>query len=415
MKIKTVCERTGLTDRAVRHYIEEELIHPAYTENYLGRRTFDFTEADVTRLSEIATLRKFDFSVEEIRHMLRDSTVIPATVAALRARKAALIGAEETLLRRLSEVEVGEGYTVSELAAFLATPAEEIPAPPDRSPIRVARLLWKLVLGLFATAIALFPIGMTAFFVISDLQYFIHPVFSPIAIVLSLLGFLPTVLFFTAHRLFRKASARKPLRIICLCLCVLLLPYNFACCFFIVERSETQDINDYRDIDPTCPATTDRFYQNLFPIRPAEPIDQTGDYKNGYFVFANDDRAYSYYHEDFFDRTYHIYAEWTLSPGTFSREVARVEALYDSFDPNESFENWILDDEDYVIYRMRQGTYQCLVLSVRPKSEPFEAPEDGDMFSHYIFAYDEESRRVRYIVDDTQCSIGTPFYMTLDW
>ena len=36
MKIKEVCEKTGLTDRAVRFYIENELIHPDYTENYTG-------------------------------------------------------------------------------------------------------------------------------------------------------------------------------------------------------------------------------------------------------------------------------------------------------------------------------------------------------------------------------------------
>ena len=39
MKIKAVCEATGLTDRTVRYYIEEELISPVYTENYLGRKT----------------------------------------------------------------------------------------------------------------------------------------------------------------------------------------------------------------------------------------------------------------------------------------------------------------------------------------------------------------------------------------
>ena len=38
MKIKQVCEQTGLTDRAIRYYIDEGLAAPAYTENYMGRR-----------------------------------------------------------------------------------------------------------------------------------------------------------------------------------------------------------------------------------------------------------------------------------------------------------------------------------------------------------------------------------------
>ena len=36
MKIKQVCEATGLTDRAIRYYIEEGLVAPAYTENYMA-------------------------------------------------------------------------------------------------------------------------------------------------------------------------------------------------------------------------------------------------------------------------------------------------------------------------------------------------------------------------------------------
>lgn len=43
MKMKALCEATGLTDRAIRYYIDEALICPAYKENYLGRKTFDFS------------------------------------------------------------------------------------------------------------------------------------------------------------------------------------------------------------------------------------------------------------------------------------------------------------------------------------------------------------------------------------
>ena len=61
MKIKTVCEATGLSDRAIRYYIDEELIYPAYTENYLGRRSYDFSDADVRMLRCICMLRNVDF------------------------------------------------------------------------------------------------------------------------------------------------------------------------------------------------------------------------------------------------------------------------------------------------------------------------------------------------------------------
>ena len=72
MKMKVICEETGLTSRAVRVYIEEGLISPTYTENYLGRRTFKFAQEDVSALQNIATLRKYGFSIAEIREILSD-------------------------------------------------------------------------------------------------------------------------------------------------------------------------------------------------------------------------------------------------------------------------------------------------------------------------------------------------------
>ena len=76
MKIKAVCEMTGLTDRAVRYYIEEQLISPEYTENYLGRKSFEFTEDDVQQLQDISVLRKFGFSIAEIKEMYANPDLI---------------------------------------------------------------------------------------------------------------------------------------------------------------------------------------------------------------------------------------------------------------------------------------------------------------------------------------------------
>ena len=73
MKIKAVCEQTGLTDRTIRYYIEEGLISPFYTENYLGRKNFNFSEADVAMLKDIAILRKFGFSIAEIEAAISTS------------------------------------------------------------------------------------------------------------------------------------------------------------------------------------------------------------------------------------------------------------------------------------------------------------------------------------------------------
>ncbi len=66
MKMKEIYLATGLTDRTVRYYIEEGLVFPNYTENYLGRNTFDFSTEDTRDLQGISILRKFG-SIREIR------------------------------------------------------------------------------------------------------------------------------------------------------------------------------------------------------------------------------------------------------------------------------------------------------------------------------------------------------------
>ena len=63
MKMKEICEKTGLTDRTVRYYIEEVLNSPFYTEYYIGRKPFDFSEQDEERLKDISTLRAFRFTI----------------------------------------------------------------------------------------------------------------------------------------------------------------------------------------------------------------------------------------------------------------------------------------------------------------------------------------------------------------
>ena len=119
MKIKQVCERTGLTDRAIRYYIEEGLVFPAYTENYMGRRAYDFTDGDVTALTHVATLRKFGFTVEEIRRILTDPQESIAIVGDVRARKEETLRQEGANLDALSRLEEERAYTVAELAEKL--------------------------------------------------------------------------------------------------------------------------------------------------------------------------------------------------------------------------------------------------------------------------------------------------------
>lgn len=80
MRIKEVCKETGLTDKAVRLYINNQLISPNFTENYAGRKNYSFNEDDVNNLKRIAILRRYNFSVSDIKEMLENNKSIPSVL-----------------------------------------------------------------------------------------------------------------------------------------------------------------------------------------------------------------------------------------------------------------------------------------------------------------------------------------------
>ena len=72
MKMKDVIEKTGLTDRAVRLYIENGLVAPSVNESYSGRRNIEFSDGDVEKLKSISVLRKAGFSIAQIKLMQQE-------------------------------------------------------------------------------------------------------------------------------------------------------------------------------------------------------------------------------------------------------------------------------------------------------------------------------------------------------
>lgn len=131
MKIKSVCEQTGLTDRAVRFYIEEGLLSPACSENYLGRKTYDFSQQDVDMLHNIAVLRKFGFSVAQIKAISENPDSCQFLIEDIWQQKQDVIHQEQQLLSALEQVRLGQTTTLSELAQALHTAAQSQQAKED--------------------------------------------------------------------------------------------------------------------------------------------------------------------------------------------------------------------------------------------------------------------------------------------
>ena len=306
MKIKQVCEQTGLTDRAIRYYIEEGLVSPTYTENYMGRRAYDFTEADVTSLNHVATLRKFGFTVEEIRRILADPQESIAVVADVRARKEETLRQEGENLDALSRLESERAYTVAELAEKLQEPVKEANVPEEdrwltwKDKLKAVLKALPIWLALLGPVLLLASVIITA---VLDFR-FLHMEASWQAI---LLGLAPTIVMGGLLLLGRFVRVDY---CVMLAFALLGLAYSmtigmFFTAFSMEFYSQTEDIAHYRQVDELF--SWSETAEALFP-------EQSGD-----------DGRYYYYCG--YDGYQSLCAEWTLPPEELDAEVARVTAL----------------------------------------------------------------------------------------
>lgn len=152
MKIKAVCERTGLSDRAVRLYIENELLTPAKTESYSGRRSFDFSEEDIRRLDQIAALRAAGFSIAQIRDVQDAPESIPRIVAAVTERQELQLRRGKEVLNALNTLG-GSISSFEELAESLTTEEEKPEPPAEDSRMRLRYLIERFFEGVYRNAV----------------------------------------------------------------------------------------------------------------------------------------------------------------------------------------------------------------------------------------------------------------------
>lgn len=85
MTIKEAAAKTGLTEKTIRYYEAQGLIHPAMEEKN-GRNFRTYTEKEVRELCNIAVLRKMRFTIEEIRQLQRKQTDTGMLFTAYRRR-----------------------------------------------------------------------------------------------------------------------------------------------------------------------------------------------------------------------------------------------------------------------------------------------------------------------------------------
>ncbi len=400
MKIKTVCEQTGLTDRAVRYYIEEEILHPSFTENYIGRKTYDFSDEDVQMLKDIAVLRKFGFSVAQIKEMQTCPEKTYSIAEQLKAEKKEVIQSEQALLSALEQLDSAQSYTLRTLASALSKPVTDKALPKEDTKWRLLKATYRIIRNSLFTIIAVLPILIVLYSFAVAHSRFYYPKYNIYSAILMLVLLLPNLMSLLVVFTKTKPYIKTIIRIACSVLClVLLFPVVFFSTALLCE-SETSDIKNYKRLDVTCNLNNDAVFQDLFPdpsdyyyIAPNEgkiTIPESAEY---YYNYLNTHPEYKY----------DIYVAFQTDKNTLDNEINRVKSVFDDHQLS------------YTTGKQGDYTYLFCCADAAPFEEiTFDNNTEPNQYLYYIFAYNEQSMTVRYICGASFLG-GPAYFSTLDW
>ncbi len=129
MRMKEICSRTGLTDRAVRLYIENGLLSPQRVSGYSGRESIIFDEENLLMLRQVAVLRRAGFAIADIKKMQDEPGCIMETVAAYREQIGEEIKQKKEIFDQLEKVFERKVENVAALADIVSSAAEKQKLP----------------------------------------------------------------------------------------------------------------------------------------------------------------------------------------------------------------------------------------------------------------------------------------------
>ena len=129
MKMKEICARSGLTERAVRLYCERGLVHPDKHWDR-GREYLEFSDHNLRELTVVSELRRAEFTLEEIALMLEKPETCGDVLAGWRGRVAEQNQRLSTAKDKLAELSSNDHLSAERLAELLgAKAAAHGPAP----------------------------------------------------------------------------------------------------------------------------------------------------------------------------------------------------------------------------------------------------------------------------------------------
>ena len=381
MKMKDAIEKTQLTDRAIRLYIENGLVSPSCSENYAGRKNIEFSESDVEALRNVATLRKAGFSISEIKLMGSGQVPCRETLEEFIEKTSERIESDKAILQKLEAVIVSDDVSIESICENLNAVTEEKTVPQEDSQVslitKITRIVF-LTIGSLSLVAAILLAIQTYHYEVKGWLHYLYPTYTFPELLILLLPLAPIVLalyFIFSYRKITFLCRKKKIikNVISVALAALLVWFTVYESIYMwilslddfpgVVISETDNFENYMDFDSEQAEIT------LAEFLPQE-VSST-DVKNYRYIY----QEYGVSHEP---PVTTVFLELELSEKEFNEIVEK----YKSFRPTDS----TCEPDEF------NSTYWTII---------FYRENDERSPSNYapVFAYDKYINRVRFICE----------------
>lgn len=404
MKIKQVIKETGLTDRAIRLYMENDLINPEYDENYNGRKSIDFSVNDVEQLKNIALLRKADFSIQEIKTLQMGGGTAQQTVKDYIKRVKEKIQFNTEIMEKIGALADEENITIETICEKLSTNLEDEKVPIEDMKAPVKERVMRAVFTTISTVGLLFSSVFILFIVVYYQSNFLYPVFNKesfnswftvLVTFLFEIQFILCYVILTLIKKKRKPKKKKEYRyIIAFILSILwmvswlALPHKITLAFLAPPvYSQTTNPIHYLRFDADFYGHYGSYWRDdiceIFPV----VIPDSATIENDGNIKYPETTKYYYKYEMCIEEKYDLFAEWKLTEDEFNAEKDRI-----------------LNKKE-IVSITQKGDWECVF---------FTDNKVEDMFVTF-FAYNDTTQTVRYISMSDIEGLLVPYYTTQEW
>ncbi|MBQ7122711.1 MAG: MerR family transcriptional regulator [Clostridia bacterium] len=472
MKIKEVIEKTGLTDRAIRLYIDEGLVLPNIAESYSGRKSIEFSENDVERLKNVALLRKAGFSIADIKSMVDDNSTAENIVKNFIEQTENNIAHETEIVEKLKEISFDEGVTIETICESLCETVEEKEVPGGDMRMTLKEKIQKVVAVSFALINLAYAVSALVWIclIIFNFRYIKFDSTKTLALTFyagwAIGIFLPAIVIHmnTGKRFQRRKKWLTPGILVVSVLGNLFFSFvSFFLLFASVTPfySQTSNPDNYLKLDSHLEEYREKGYPDYFMHSLSEVFPKAVPSSARLEPWRSDyPDTTKYFYEfktcsDGYYGSYDICAEWVLSADEYEKAKNDLRGDFildkDLFfisqleNISDETEKYLLDariaknkykiiskgDWTMVYYVNKVGFMNSEGVSEKSKAEQhyletgnefeikkWDTEEYRTSYHFLICAYNDKLQKVRYIASECcyHCTPADgPYYLSLDW